>query len=160
MRESRFRAQVLSLIEGQLDGQATPIETVDTAGAGIPDVELCLPGGPQAWLELKVAIYRPRTGTCDLCHFRRLQARWLRDRWRLGGACGLLIRCEAAQGKVVGHLLLDGEDAARVFVDRDWRWATLAAMSYLPEGDLSGEALRTALYAMQVSVQTQQGAGR
>lgn len=154
MNESRFRSMVVAMIS-DLDGQGMPIETSDSAGEGVPDVELCLPGGRQAWLELKVARYRVRTQTLDLKHLRRLQARWLRTRWRLGGPCGLLIRCEETAGSALGYALLDGEDAGRLFLDvstqHPWTWDQIYSRSYLPQCELDAHRLKTAVKALSMS---------
>lgn len=151
MNEARFRSMVVSMV-ADFGGQVTPIETAASAGEGVPDVELCYVGGRQAWLELKVAPYKVRSQTVGLTHFRRLQARWLRDRWRLGGACGLLIRCEEVQGSAMGFALLDGEDASQLFLaDPNWTWEYIQGKSYLPNADLDGGKLKMAIYSLSIS---------
>jgi len=132
--EAQLRSRLSRRIR-EAGGQCTPVETADTAGAGIPDVELCL-DGMQAWLELKVFDLPrrdPRRGLKKMGHFRRDQARWMRDRQRLGGRVGLLVMARLPDQQKRRYVMLDAETAAQWWLDQKdgnrWSWLYVEGVS-------------------------------
>lgn len=112
--EAQFRSRLAGLIHAA-GGQHTPVETAETAGPGIPDSELCLVEGAQAWLELKVHDLPKRdpfAGGKKLGHLTREQVKWLRDRSRLGGRAGLLVMARLPDSPSRRYAVLEAEHAA------------------------------------------------
>lgn len=140
--EARLRSRLARLIRYDLVGQCTPVETAGTAGGGVPDVELCLPGGVQAWLELKVHDVARPDRPKKISHFRREQAKWLRDRRWLNGRAGLLIMGRLSAGRRE-YVMLDAERAGELWINqwhgRPWSWDRLRQASLQP----ASSALRT-----------------
>lgn len=145
--ESQFRARLGRTVRNELGGQCIAVETAETAGLGVPDVELCLTGGLQAWLELKV--HDVRSDRPKQVRIRREQARWLRDRFRLGGRAGLLIMARTGEGRRE-HVLLDAMTAAQLYIEQDQgsprRWSAVREAGVTePWPSLDAEWLRQGL---------------
>lgn len=98
MSEAGQRRRVLRALR-QCHG--IPVENT-AARAGTPDVNYA-----EGWIELKWLRQWPKRATTvvRLPHFRLVQRRWLRDRWRVGGAAWLLLQCRRE------WLLFDGQTA-------------------------------------------------
>lgn len=151
--EAQLRSRLSRVVRYELGGQCTPVETAGTAGRGVLDVELCLPGWPravQAWLELKVHDVSNPARAKKIGHFRREQAKWMRDRVALGGEAraGLLVMARLGPAKRE-HVVLRGEDAARLWIDQQrggFSWNEIRELScVLPSPALRADWLRAAV---------------
>jgi len=144
-------------VRNDLGGQFIPVETAETAGDGIPDVELCLPDGTQAWLELKchdLSKKDPWANGCKISHFTQAQAKWLRDRADMGGRAGLMIMLRWPGTTSRSYVLLPARTAASLWKDqkagKPWSFTDFQAAS--PIGDssqgIAAEWLRESILAL------------
>lgn len=152
--EAQLRSRVSRLVRLELGGQFTPVETAGSAGSGVPDVELCLHDGVQAWLELKVHDVADPGRPKKIGHLRREQVRWMRERQRLGGRAGLLVMARWS-GSAREYVLLDGRTAADLWLAQHagdpWSWRDVCAASVVrPHARLSAGWLDDGLDALPV----------
>ena len=83
---------------------------------GTPDVNFCLPGGFEGWVELKVVSRWPvRGGPLRTPHFTDDQRWWLRTRTKYGGRAGLLLRVDKGPRS---YMMLPGVWAAEYLGDK------------------------------------------
>jgi len=140
--ESQFRSRLARVVRNELNGQFIPVATAETAGDSIPDVELCLPDGVQAWVELKVhdlSRKDPWSSPRKISHFTRGQAKWLQDRARMGGRAGLMIMLRWPDSKARSYVILPARTAGKLWIDQSkgnsWSFKDFQAAS--PMGDSS-----------------------
>ena len=69
----------------------------NSAGPGMPDVEGCLEGYGQFWLELKSSARPKRADTAIRFKVRPKQVEWMNARWKAGAPCYWLLQVGSAE---------------------------------------------------------------